>query len=97
MDETRGSESIKKVGAPLALAALFCLPCLLPLIAVLVGVAAFSALGGWLAGNALAVALASGVVAVGAVLVTYVVIARRRQTSCEPLTRSGPEQEVLRR
>ncbi len=94
MGEARGSTSIKKVGAPFALAALFCLPCLLPVIAAVIGVAAFSAAGGWLAGNALAVALGSGAAAVGAALVTYVVIARRRRTSCEPAVHFEAEREM---
>lgn len=75
---------MKKVGSPIALAALFFLPCLLPVIAAVVGVAAFSAVGGWLAGIALAVALGSSAAAVGVALVPYVVVARRRQTSCRP-------------
>ena len=85
---------MKKAGAPIALAALFCLPCLLPVIAAVVGVAAFSAVGGWLTGNAFAVALGSGATAVGVALVTYVVIARRRQTTCAPAVHFETEREV---
>ncbi len=94
MDGTKGSESVKKVGAPLALVALFCLPCLLPLIAAVIGVAGFSAVGGWLTGNALAVALGSSAAAVGAVLATYVVITRRRRASCEPAVHFDTEREM---
>ncbi len=84
---------VKKAGMPIALVALLCLPCLLPVIGAVVGIAAFSAAGGWLAGNGVAVAAASVVAAAGAGLVTYVVIARRRRTSCAPAGRMSTEQE----
>ncbi len=83
MDETKGSESIKKAGAPLALAALLCLPCLLPVIVAAIGIATFSAAGGWLANNALVVVLASSGAIAGAVLATYMVLAKRRRPACE--------------
>ena len=88
---------MKKTGAPIALAALLCLPCLLSVIAAVIGVAAFSAIGGWLTGNALAVALGSSAVALGAALVTYVVVARRRRTSCESAVHFEAEREVIGR
>ena len=77
--------------------ALLCLPCLLPVIAAVIGVAAFSAIGGWLTGNALAVALGSSAVALGAALVTYVVVARRRRTTCAPAVHFEAEREVIGR
>jgi len=85
---------VNKTAAPFALAALLCLPCLLPVIAAVIGVAAFSAMGGWLAGNALAVALGSSAAAVGAAFVTYVVLARRRRTNCEPSVHFEAEREM---
>lgn len=63
-------------------AALVCLPCLLPVIAALVGVAALSAAGGWLTGNAVAVGLAVAAPPAGLAAAFYVVAARRRRTQC---------------
>ena len=55
-------EKLKSGTGPTAIvgAFLLCLPCLLPVLAVLVGVGAVSAFGGWIGDNGTAVALGVG-------------------------------------
>ncbi len=64
-------------------ALLLCLPCLLPVIAVLGGVAVFSALSGFITDNALVVGL--GIAgAIASLVAAYIVRARRRHSAaCE--------------
>lgn len=67
-------------------ALLVCLPCLLPVIAVLGGVAVFTALGGFIMDNALTLGLGSGGVTASLATAAYIMLARRRHSAaCESL------------
>lgn len=87
--------NVKKRAGPLAAvgAVLLCLPCLLPVLAVFIGVGAFSAFGGFLADTALAVWLGAGAVLLAVPAGGWALVARRRRgTVCEP---HGGELAVL--
>lgn len=65
-------------------AVLLCLPCLLPLIAVLGGVAILSAMGGFITANAFVVGLGAGGAIASLATAAYVVRTRaRRGSACE--------------
>ena len=90
MHETQGSTKTA-AGAPVALigaAALLCLPCLLPVLAVLVGAGALTGFGGWIIANALLVGLGGGtVLAALALLAGAVIVRKRRAAACAPRDR----------
>lgn len=62
--------------------ALVCLPCLLPVLAALTGVAALSALGGWLTDNATMIGVGATVALASFGLAGFVLLARRRALTC---------------
>jgi hypothetical protein len=81
------SADLKKAAGPLGIAGavLLCLPCLLPVLAVLIGAGALSGFGGWIGGNALVVSLGGAAVAVGLLVFAVAFTARRRRAAaCEP-------------
>jgi hypothetical protein len=78
---------LKKVAGPLGIAGavLVCLPCLLPVLAVLIGAGALAGFGGWIGDNALFLSLGGAAVIVGlAALVGVLTARRRRAAACEP-------------
>ena len=80
-------EKLKSGTGPTAIvgAFLLCLPCLLPVLAVLVGVGAVSAFGGWIGDNGTAVALGVAGALVAAPLGAYAFWVRRRPGAvCDP-------------
>lgn len=82
----RGGGVHKSTG-PLAIiaAALFCLPCLLPVLAVLVGAGALTGLGGWITANGVIVGLGGGTVLAAVALLAAALTRRRRSAAaCAP-------------
>ncbi|MDE3097071.1 MAG: hypothetical protein KGK07_13870 [Chloroflexota bacterium] len=84
--ETRKAIPVGIIGA----AALLCLPCLLPVLAVLVGAGALTGFGGWISANALLAGLGGGtVLAACALLATALIARKRRAAACAPRDRQA--------
>ncbi len=92
--------AVKKAAGPAALmgAVLLCLPCLLPVLAVLVGAGALTGFGGWITANALLVGLgASATLAAFALLATALIARKRRAAACTPRDRQVAPRADARR